>query len=44
MPSAVLQFASCFTAHRLGRNAIAMEMNEEFYEKAKNGCAALQEK
>ena len=27
-------FASCFTAHRLGRNAIGMEMNEEFYNKA----------
>lgn len=27
-------FASCFTAHRLGRNAIGMEMNKEFYDKA----------
>ena len=27
-------FASCFTAQRLGRNAIGMEMNEEFYNKA----------
>ena len=29
-------FASCFTAQRLGRNAIGMEMDEKFYEKAKN--------
>ena len=29
-------FASCFTAQRLGRNAIGMEMNDEFYEKAKS--------
>jgi site-specific DNA-methyltransferase (adenine-specific) len=28
-------FASCFTAQRLGRNAIGMEMDEKFYEKAK---------
>lgn len=27
-------FASCFTAQRLGRNAIGMEMDAEFYEKA----------
>ena len=36
-------FASCFTAQRLGRNAIGMEMDEGFYTKAKNGCAAVQE-
>jgi len=29
-------FASCFTAQRLGRNAIGMEKDEGFYEKAKN--------
>jgi site-specific DNA-methyltransferase (adenine-specific) len=29
-------FASCFTAQRLGRNAIGMEMDAGFYEKAKN--------
>ena len=29
-------FASCFTAQKLGRNAIGMEMNKEFYDK----CAA----
>ena len=29
-------FASCLTAQRLGRNAIGIEMNEEFYEKAKS--------
>jgi site-specific DNA-methyltransferase (adenine-specific) len=29
-------FASVFTAVSLGRNAIGMEMNDEFYEKAKN--------
>jgi len=29
-------FASCFTAQRLGRNAIGMEMDEKFYEKAKS--------
>ena len=29
-------FASCFAAQRLGRNAIGIEMNEEFYEKAKS--------
>mgnify|MGYP000223702080 CR=1 FL=1 len=29
-------FASCFTAQRLGRNAIGMEMNDKFYEKAKS--------
>jgi site-specific DNA-methyltransferase (adenine-specific) len=27
-------FASCFTAKRLGRNAIGMELNKEFYDKA----------
>jgi len=27
-------FASCFTAERLGRNAIGMEMDKEFYDKA----------
>jgi site-specific DNA-methyltransferase (adenine-specific) len=27
-------FASCFTAERLGRNAIGMELNKEFYDKA----------
>lgn len=27
-------FASCFTAQKLGRNAIGMEMNKEFYDKA----------
>ena len=36
-------FASCFTAQRLGRNAIGMEMDEGFYEKAKNGSSASQE-
>ena len=30
-------FASCFTAQKLGRNAIGIEMNKEFYDKAKNG-------
>lgn len=29
-------FASCFTAQKLGRNAIGMEMNKEFYDKAVN--------
>jgi len=29
-------FSSCFTAQRLGRNAIGMEMDEKFYEKAKS--------
>jgi site-specific DNA-methyltransferase (adenine-specific) len=29
-------FASCFTAQRLGRNAIGMEMDLGFYEKAKS--------
>jgi len=29
-------FASCFTAQRLGRNAIGIEKDEGFYEKAKN--------
>jgi site-specific DNA-methyltransferase (adenine-specific) len=29
-------FASCFTAQRLGRNAIGMEKDEGFYDKAKN--------
>lgn len=29
-------FASCFTAQKLGRNAIGIEMNKEFYDKAKN--------
>jgi site-specific DNA-methyltransferase (adenine-specific) len=29
-------FASCFTAQRLGRNAIGMEMDLGFYEKVKN--------
>jgi site-specific DNA-methyltransferase (adenine-specific) len=29
-------FSSCFTAQRLGRNAIGMEMDLGFYEKAKN--------
>jgi site-specific DNA-methyltransferase (adenine-specific) len=29
-------FASCFTAQRLGRNAIGMEKDDGFYEKAKN--------
>jgi len=28
-------FASCFTAQRLNRNAIGIEMNKEFYDKAK---------
>lgn len=28
-------FASCFTANTLGRNAIGIEMNDTFYEKAK---------
>lgn len=33
-------FASCFTAQKLGRNAIGIEMNKEFYDKAaKNGFA-----
>ena len=27
-------FASCFTAQKLGRNAIGMELNEDFYNKA----------
>jgi len=27
-------FASCFTARRIGRNAIGIEMDKEFYEKA----------
>jgi site-specific DNA-methyltransferase (adenine-specific) len=27
-------FASCFTAQRLGRNAIGIELNKEFYDKA----------
>lgn len=29
-------FSSCFTAQRLGRNAIGIEMDAGFYEKAKN--------
>jgi len=29
-------FASCFTAQRLGRNAIGMEKDEKFYNKAKS--------
>ena len=29
-------FASCFTAQRLGRNAIGIEKDDGFYEKAKN--------
>jgi site-specific DNA-methyltransferase (adenine-specific) len=29
-------FASCFTAQRLGRNAIGIEMDDGFYEKAKS--------
>jgi DNA modification methylase len=29
-------FASCFTAQKLNRNAIGMEMDEKFYEKAKS--------
>ena len=29
-------FASCFTAQRLNRNAIGIEMNKEFYNKAKS--------
>lgn len=29
-------FASCFTAQKLGRNAIGIEMDEKFYEKAKS--------
>jgi DNA modification methylase len=29
-------FASCFTAQRLGRNAIGIEMDAGFYEKAKS--------
>jgi site-specific DNA-methyltransferase (adenine-specific) len=29
-------FASCFTAQRLNRNAIGMEMSDEFYNKAKS--------
>ena len=29
-------FASCFTAQKLGRNAIGIEMNKEFYDKAVN--------
>lgn len=29
-------FASCFTAQRLGRNAIGIEMDDKFYEKAKS--------
>jgi len=29
-------FASCFTAQKLGRNAIGMEMDKGFYDKAKN--------
>ena len=29
-------FASCFTAQRLGRNAIGIEKDETFYEKAKS--------
>ena len=36
-------FASCFTAFKLGRNAIGMEMNQEFYDKAKNGFASATE-
>jgi site-specific DNA-methyltransferase (adenine-specific) len=36
-------FASCFTAQKLGRNAIGIEMDEKFYEKAKNGCAVTKE-
>ena len=30
-------FASVFTAHKLGRNAIGMEKDEAFYTKAKGG-------
>ena len=29
-------FASCFTAHRLGRTAIGIEKDKEFYDKANN--------
>lgn len=34
-------FASCFTAQRLGRNAIGMELNKEFYDKAVEKSATL---
>ena len=34
-------FASCFTAHKLGRNAIGMELNKEFYDKAVEKSATL---
>jgi len=37
-------FASCFTAQKLGRNAIGIEMNKEFYDKAaKNGSVPATE-
>jgi site-specific DNA-methyltransferase (adenine-specific) len=34
-------FASCFTAHKLGRNAIGIELNKEFYDKAVEKSATL---
>ena len=34
-------FASCFTAHKLGRNAIGMELDKEFYDKAVEKSATL---
>jgi site-specific DNA-methyltransferase (adenine-specific) len=36
-------FASCFTAQKLGRNAIGMEMNKEFYDKAVSVVSALRQ-